>query len=112
MYRPHQARETLISMMQEQLEEGLLRAQLYREAGADCIYPIILSDEAMLSAMVAAVDVVNATVRRGGPLSLHQAAAIGLRRVTYATSIFRETMAALESIAAEVQAEGGEVRRG
>src|SRR5436305_1211745 len=65
-----------IGTPEEQMEEGLRRARLYREAGADCIYPIILSDQPMLSAIVEAVDVVNATVRRGGPLSLHQAAAI------------------------------------
>ena len=62
------------------------------------------------SAIVEAAGVVNATVRRGGPLSLQAAAALGVRRVTYATSIFRETMAALEGIAGEVQAEAGEVR--
>lgn len=90
---------------EEQLAEGLRRARLYREAGADCIYPIILSDEAMIAALVAAVGVVNVTVRRGGPLSLARAAALGVRRVSYATSIFRETMAGVERIANEVLAE-------
>jgi 2-methylisocitrate lyase-like PEP mutase family enzyme len=94
----------------EQLSEGLRRARLYRQAGADCIYPIILSDEAMLSALVEAAGVVNATVRRGGPLSLKRAAAIGVRRVTYATSIFREAMTALEGIADDIQSQAGEIR--
>lgn len=40
-----------------------------------------------------------------GPLSLARAAALGVRRVTYATSMFRETMAAVERIANEVLAE-------
>ena len=90
---------------EEQLVEGLRRAQLYREAGADCIYPITLSDEAMLSKFVAAVQMVTINVRRGGTLSLERAAALGLRRVSYATSIFREAMNAVERIANEVKAD-------
>lgn len=87
-----------------QLVEGLRRARLYREAGADCIYPILLSDPAGVRALVAAVGVVNVTVRRGGPISLEAAAAAGARRATYATSVFRETMAALDDIAASIRA--------
>lgn len=86
-----------------QLAEGLRRARLYRAAGADCIYPILLSDPAAIRTFVAAVGVVNVTVQRGGPISLEAAAAAGARRVTYATSIFRETMAALDAIAADIR---------
>jgi 2-methylisocitrate lyase-like PEP mutase family enzyme len=78
---------------EEQLAEGLRRARLYRQAGADCIYPILLSDEAMIAELVSAVGVVNVNVRREGPLSLARAAALDVRRVSYATSIFREVMA-------------------
>jgi 2-methylisocitrate lyase-like PEP mutase family enzyme len=94
-----------VGSSEEQLEEGLRRARLYRQAGADCIYPITLSDEAMLSTFVETVQVVNINVRRGGPLSLERAAALGLRRVSYATSIFREAMNAVERITAEVKAD-------
>lgn len=89
----------------EQLAEGVRRALLYREAGADCIYPIILSDPDMLAKLVAAAGVVNATVRRGGPLSLAAAASAGVRRATYATSLFRETLTMLEGTASEIQTE-------
>ena len=87
-----------------QTTEGVRRARIYREAGADCIYPIILSDPTALRAMVEASGVVNATVRRGGPLSLDAAAEAGVRRVTYATSIFREMMTALDAIATDIHA--------
>ena len=50
------------------------------------------------------------TVRRGGPLSLTTAAECGARRVTYATSVFRETMAALDEIAADIHASLPEAR--
>ena len=88
--------------LETQLADGLRRARIYREAGADCIYPIALSDPAAIRAMVDAVGVINVTVRRGGPLSLDTAAEGGALRVTYATSVFRETMAALDEIAADI----------
>lgn len=90
---------------EEQVAEGLRRARLYREAGADCVYPIVLSDETVISSFVQAVGLINVMLRHGGPLSLQRVAALGVRRVTYATSTFRETMAALERLANEVQAE-------
>jgi 2-methylisocitrate lyase-like PEP mutase family enzyme len=92
---------------EEQLAEGLRRAQLYRQAGADCIYPILLSDEAMIRELVTAAGVVNVNVRRDGPLSLARSAALGVRRVSYATSIFREAMAGVESIAGKIREEAG-----
>jgi 2-methylisocitrate lyase-like PEP mutase family enzyme len=94
-----------IGPSEDQLAEGLRRARLYREAGADCIYPILLSDESMIAQFVKAVGVINLNLRRGGPLSLADAAALGVRRVTYATSLFREMRTALEEIAASLRAD-------
>jgi 2-methylisocitrate lyase-like PEP mutase family enzyme len=88
----------------EQFAEGLRRARLYKEAGADCIYPIGLSDVVMISGFVTEVGLLNVNVRRGGPLSLVRAADLGVRRVTYATSLFRDTMTELERLAQEVLA--------
>ena len=90
--------------METQLAEALRRARLYREAGADCIYPISLSDPTAIHALVDAVQVINVNVRRGGPISVIAAAEAGARRVTYATTIFRETMAALDQIATDIRA--------
>lgn len=93
----------------EQLAEGLRRARLYKDAGADCIYPILLGDEAMLAQFVQAVGTVNINARRGGPLSLKQLASIGIRRVSYAGSIFRDATNALDAIVKEVKAEADAV---
>ena len=87
---------------EEQLVEGIRRARLYREAGADCIYPIILRDEQAITTLVGAVGPINITMRRGGPLTLERLAALGVSRVTYATSLFRDTMASVEAIAQEI----------
>lgn len=90
---------------EEQLAEGLRRARLYREAGADSIYPITLANESMVAAFVEAVGTININVRRGGPLSLERLAALGVRRVTYATSLFREAMVWLDGVAHEITGE-------
>ncbi|MDA0302087.1 MAG: isocitrate lyase/phosphoenolpyruvate mutase family protein [Chloroflexi bacterium] len=60
-----------------QVAEGTRRARRYREAGADNIYPIALSDRGTIRAMVTASGIVNVTLRRGGPLSIERARAAG-----------------------------------
>ena len=95
---------------EEQLEEGLRRAVLYRQAGADCIYPIILSDEAMIAKFVEAVEVVNVNVRPGGGISLAKAASLGVKRVSYATSIFRESLSHVEGLARDILEEQKSLR--
>ena len=90
---------------EEQAAEGLRRAGLYRDAGADCVYPILLSDEAVIEAFVKAVGPINLNLRPGGALSLPRAAALGVLRISYATSLFREAMSALERLAKDIQAE-------
>jgi 2-methylisocitrate lyase-like PEP mutase family enzyme len=97
---------------EEQLSEGLRRARLYKDAGADCIYPIILSDEAMLSQFIDAVGPINVNVRPGGPISLQKAASLGVRRVSYATSLFRESMALVDRLASEIAAEQAAILEG
>jgi 2-methylisocitrate lyase-like PEP mutase family enzyme len=90
---------------EEQAAEGLRRAQLYRDAGADCVYPILLSDESTIAAFVQAVGPINVNLRPNGPLTLQRAAALGVRRVTYAASLFRETMASFERLAGDLHVE-------
>jgi 2-methylisocitrate lyase-like PEP mutase family enzyme len=82
---------------QEQLTEGLRRARLYRDAGADSIYPITLADPQMIGDFVAACGVININLRPGGPLSLTEAASLGVRRISYGGSLFREATIALEN---------------
>jgi 2-methylisocitrate lyase-like PEP mutase family enzyme len=90
---------------EEQAEEGLRRARLYREAGADCVYPILLTDEAVIRRFVEACEVINVNLRRGGALSLAQVAALGVCRVSYAGSIFREAITFVEQVAKDLAAE-------
>lgn len=89
---------------EEQLAEGIRRAQLYREAGADCLYPIGLQDEAILAAFVQAAKIpVNINTRRNGNTPLARFATLGIRRVTYATSLFRDLYGVLDGFAAGIK---------
>ncbi len=90
---------------EERVEEGLRRALSYREAGADCIYPILLGEEAAISKFVSAVEVINVNVRRDGPLSLRRARELGIRRVSYAVGLYRETTTVLEQLVGKIRNE-------
>lgn len=90
--------------VEEQLAEGIRRGRLYRAAGADCLYPIGLSDQAVIAAFVQGVNCpVNIMVRRGAD-PLARLAALGVRRVSYATSLFREVQAFVDQMAGEMVA--------
>ena len=91
--------------LEEQAAEGLRRARLYREAGADCVYPILLGDEAVITDFVGAAGPININLRPGGPISLQRAASLGVRRVTYAASLFRSTLTALENLTGDLREE-------
>ena len=84
--------------LQEQAAEGLRRARLYKDAGADCIYPILLADEAIIAEFVAAVG-----LRPDGPLTLQTTAALGVRRISYAASLFRAALNTLEGLATDIR---------
>ncbi len=94
---------------EEQAGEGLRRASLYKDAGADCVYPIILADEAVIARFVEAVGTINVNLRPGGALTLAKVAALGVRRVSYAGSIFRETMTSAERLVAAIHDEAAKL---
>jgi 2-methylisocitrate lyase-like PEP mutase family enzyme len=91
-----------IGTPEEQVAEGLRRAKLYRDAGADSIYPITLADEESIRAFVDAVEIVNVNTRRGGPLTLERLSGLGVRRVSYGSSIFRDSLSAVEGFVREI----------
>ena len=76
------------------MDEALRRAQRYVEAGADCVYPIWLADEAEIATFVAGVAApVNIYARDAAP-SVGRLAELGVRRVTFGTGLFRAAMRA------------------
>jgi 2-methylisocitrate lyase-like PEP mutase family enzyme len=75
------------------LEDGLVRAVAYRDAGADCVYPIFCHDEAGIAAYVEAAAVVNVHVHAEAP-SLTRMAELGVARASYGGSLFRAALRA------------------
>ncbi len=86
------------------MDEAVARARAYADAGADCVYPIFLADEAGIGAFV---DVVEATVNI---LALPNAPArsrlaeLGVARISFGVLVHRRSMQALAEILAAVAA--------
>ena len=67
---------------QERVAEAVRRGRLYLEAGADCIYPIGVSDERDIATLVAEVPgPINGNTRPGG-LNLAKLRELGVARVS------------------------------
>ncbi|MGH3714536.1 MAG: isocitrate lyase/PEP mutase family protein [Micromonosporaceae bacterium] len=91
----------------ERLPEAIRRGRLYLEAGADCVYPILVSDAETIGALAAEIPgPINVLFRPGTP-SLAELAKLGVARVSYGPGILRATMAALRQIADTI-ADGGD----
>lgn len=81
------------------LADATMRAHAYLAAGADCIYPIGLSDASTLAAFVRAVDApVNVAAGRGVP-PLAQLARLGVARVSTATRFATLALGAVDQAA-------------
>jgi 2-methylisocitrate lyase-like PEP mutase family enzyme len=78
------------------LDEGLARARAYRAAGADCVYPIMVVDEAAIAAYVEAAGVVNVLALPSAP-PLRRLAALGVARVSFGAVLWRASLAAAET---------------
>jgi 2-methylisocitrate lyase-like PEP mutase family enzyme len=79
-----------------EVEETLRRARLYFEAGADCVYPILLADEAAIAEIVAvAGGPVNVMSRPGAP-SLARLGELGVARVSFGSGLARVAYTSFE----------------
>ena len=69
------------------LEEGLRRARLYLDAGADCVFPIFLSDASAIRKYVALgpTNILYAP----GTIALRELAGLGVARISVASFFFR-----------------------
>jgi 2-methylisocitrate lyase-like PEP mutase family enzyme len=78
------------------LEDGLARARAYRDAGADCVYPIMCHDAEGIAAYVEAAAVVNVHVHPSAP-DLARLAELGVARASFGGTLFRVAMDAASS---------------
>lgn len=79
----------------EEIDEAVTRARAYLDAGADCIFPIMIRDVAVLEEFVSRVAApVNAFGVPGGP-SVAELAALGVARVSFGPGPQGAALAAL-----------------
>jgi 2-methylisocitrate lyase-like PEP mutase family enzyme len=78
------------------LEDGLVRARAYREAGADCVYPIFCHEEDGIAAYVEAVGIINVAVHPSAP-TLARMAELGVARASFGGGLFHVAMKAAAS---------------
>ena len=88
------------------LKEAIRRATAYRDAGADCVYPMGLFDPASIRVFEQALDFpVNVMVRKGLP-SVDELERLGVARVSFGPSASYAAMGLLKRAAREVLEKG------
>jgi 2-methylisocitrate lyase-like PEP mutase family enzyme len=88
----------------ELFEEAVRRAQLYRRAGADCVFPIRLADDELISEFVRRVEGPVNVVGAGAP-PLARLAELGVARVSFAGFLMNQLYGAHETRLSEIAAE-------
>jgi 2-methylisocitrate lyase-like PEP mutase family enzyme len=89
---------------EERVAEAVRRGRLYLEAGADCVYPIAVSDERDIATLVAEVPgPINGNTRPGGP-DLARLRELGVARVSFGPRLYREALTNLKATVQELLA--------
>ncbi len=80
------------------LDAAVARGRAYREAGADCVYPILVKSPDVLAEFVRAVapGAVNAAPFPGGP-DLSALAGLGVARISLGTGLWRSVRGDIEA---------------
>lgn len=87
-------------------EQAVERGNAYRQAGADCFFPIGLNDPAIIAQLVKAVtSPVNILAGPPAP-TLSELAGLRVARVTFGGGLMRATLGHLRAIAGELFAQG------
>lgn len=86
----------------ERLREAIRRATAYRDSGADCVYPMGLTDAPSIAAFVDALRCpVNVMVRKGLP-PLSELEKLGVKRVSFGPSASYAALGLLKRISRDV----------
>ncbi len=87
-------------------KEAIRRATAYRDAGADCVYPMGLTDAPAIAEFVEALHCpINVMVRRGLP-PLAELERLGVRRVSFGPSASYAALGFLKRVAGEIRSSG------
>lgn len=86
------------------LAEAIRRGEAYLAAGADCLYPIGLTDPSVIEAFVRSIGApVNIWLRPDGP-SRQTLARLGVARISLAAGLFRAALAEITRVLATLTA--------
>ena len=88
------------------LEEAVLRAKVYSEAGADCIYPIGPGDEKSVRELRARITAPINILGSHGAAPLSVLKEIGVNRVSFGPFVFRSCLRKFVDIAADLMSTG------
>jgi 2-methylisocitrate lyase-like PEP mutase family enzyme len=95
----------------QRLTEALRRARLYLEAGADCVFPILVSDEESIAELVRdAGGPVNVLYQPGVP-PLERLAELGVARISFGGGLHHATQSLLQRLAERILAGEDPYRR-
>ena len=90
----------------QRLKEAIRRASAYRDAGADCLYPMGLADASLIGQFVQALNFpTNVMVRKGLP-PITELERLGVARVSFGPSSSYAAMGLLRRAATEVRNQG------
>jgi 2-methylisocitrate lyase-like PEP mutase family enzyme len=96
--------DTFVRHLDNAVEEGVRRGRAYLAAGADCVYPIMIQEEADIAAFVNGVGgPVNVNIRPVTP-SLAVLRRLNVARVSMGGGLFRIALNAAHDAAAAFQA--------
>ncbi len=87
-------------------EEAVRRANAYRQAGADCFFPIGLSDARMIADLVQAINGPLNILASPATPSIAELARLGVARVSFGSGMMRAVLARLRHIAQELLEHG------
>jgi 2-methylisocitrate lyase-like PEP mutase family enzyme len=86
----------------ERLDEAIRRAGLYRAAGADCVYPIVLASRPDIATFVDEVRApVNVITSTSEP-NLSALAELGVARISFGSGVYRATQKHLTDVVARI----------
>ena len=92
----------------ELFEEAVRRARLYLQAGADCVFPIRLADDALIGEFVRRVEGPVNVVGAGAP-PLARLAELGVARISFAEFLMNQLYGAHEAKLSEIAAEAAAI---
>lgn len=91
---------------EQQFREGVKRALAYRDAGADCVFPIGLKERDQVAAFVREVDCPVNVIKGATTLDVAELEELGIQRITYGTTMMRAALPFVRHMAQEVQQAG------